>query len=191
MQLYIRGATAGRGQSFHGSSIAYFDTYIQEQLDSNGFQSNFEDVWITLAYPPTYILKNVERLVQTYKEWYEEFRFPYSRLNRRFKNVHITLKAPEFSMCFGAVRDDMGFEIIDLVIEDEYQNFTKIDFANILIDKLLIVGELINAKLKEGDIFDFEQYKTILFGIKENITDDFIDSVMLEQASKNHRKENI
>ncbi len=181
MKLFIDGNTAGRSCGLM-AALPYFYRFIQEELDKEHFQSSFEELWITFAYPPTFVLKSVEGIEKPYKEWYEKFDFPYSRFNRRFKTINITLKTPEFSESFERI--DSQDEIIKIEIEKQYQNLTRTEIAHIFIDKMLIVGEIIKEKLKQGDIFDFDHYRTILFQIKEKINDDFIHSIAEEQEVK-------
>lgn len=181
MKLYIGGRTVGR---YGGSikSLPYFDKYIENTLLSSGFTSSFMGMWIDLAYPPTYILKGVLNMQKPYEEWYHTFNFPYSRLNRRYKKIDILLQAPEFSESFESIGKDDDF--LRLEIEDKYKNIPRTEIAKILIDKLILAGEIVKNKLKKEDDFDFEKFRYILFGIKNEITDAFLDAIAIKGKEK-------
>ena len=175
MKIHIGGSTAGRFGGFMTNTLYLFDKFIQGEFDNAGFHSNFEDLYITMAYPPTFVLKSVYGIENNFKTWYNAFKFPYSRLNRRFKTINITLKAPELSESFEVIYK--GDKIIQLDIEEQYKGFSRVEAAHILIDKLLSIAEIIEKKLRKDDIFDLEHYKTILLQIKTRISDDLIEQI--------------
>jgi hypothetical protein len=181
MKLYLSGQTTGQGGGF-AKNLPHFDSYIHEYLNSSGFDSSFEELWITFAYPPTYIWKGIIGMEKDYKEWFDTFAFPYSRLNRKYKKIDILLKAPEFSESFESI--SKREEPILLDIEPQYKGIPREAIAKIMMDKLIYVGEVINAKLKQGDDFDFEKYKTILTQLKGNITTELLDQIAVEQEEK-------
>ena len=187
MKLYISGKTVG----IYGGSLRnlpYFDNYIENYLKLAGFSSSFEEMWIEFAYPPTYILKGILSMQKQYEEWYNTFNFPYSRLNRRYKKIDISLKASEFSEGFERIDKDDDFLRLD--IEDKYKNIPRVEVAKILIDKLIIAGEVVKSKLKREDYFDFERFRHILIEIKDKVSEPFLDSIAIE-GIENNRDEKL
>jgi hypothetical protein len=198
MKLYLSGRTTGQSGGF-AKNLPYFNNYIDEYLTSAGFDSSFEELWVTFAYPPTYIWGGIIGMEIKYKEWYDTFAFPYSRLNRRYKTIDVLLKTPEFSESFESIPIEQEpihsdaeslelfkkkKEIIRLDIEPQYKGIPREEVAKIMVDKLIYAGEVINAKLKKGDDFDFKKYKSILTQLKEGITTELLDKIAIEQKEK-------
>ena len=91
MDIYISPRTAGRyGGGFKGD-LRYFDQVIKEYLGA--FKSSFDEFWLTLDYPPMYVLPGVVGIENDYKKYYETL--PVFRLDRKNKKIEISLKAPE------------------------------------------------------------------------------------------------
>ncbi|CAN5690072.1 hypothetical protein BH10BAC2_BH10BAC2_04260 [soil metagenome] len=72
-----------------------------------------------------------------FKKYYETL--PYSRLNRRYKKIEVTLKGPEFSEHFDKQEQKKYKHKFD--IEPQFKNIPETDLGKILIDKLLETGE--------------------------------------------------
>jgi hypothetical protein len=181
MKLYLSGQTTGQHGGF-AKNLPYFNNYIDEYLTSAGFDSSFEELSVRFAYPPTYIWKGIIGMEKEYKVWYDTFAFPYSRLNRRYKTIDVLMKTPEFSESFESITKDA--EQIYLDIEPQYKGILREEIAKIMVDKLIYAGEVINARLKKGDDFDFEKYKSILTQLKESITTELLDKIAIEQKEK-------
>lgn len=180
MNIYFRSYTAGRVGSWLNGNLTHFDRYIRSELDKSGFTSTFNDLWLTLAYPPLYVLPGVVGIEKQFMEYYKTL--PYSRLERRFKRINISIQAPEFSEHFDNNEKDNYKNRFD--IADNLKGISETDLSKILIDKCLEVGDLISSKLKKEDTFDLEKYKTTLLTIKQNINPDFLKSVNDEQEVK-------
>jgi len=180
MKIYLSPNTAGRYGGGLNGNLRHLNRYIQSELDSGGFKSSFKELWLALSYPPMYILPGVVGIEIDFKKYYDKF--PYSRLNRRYKKIDITLKAPEFSEHFD--KEEQKKHKHTLQIEGKYQNISETDLARILIDKYVASGQIIKTKLKKDDIFDSEKFNTILSNIKRKITSEFLASLNEEQKNQ-------
>lgn len=178
MKIYLSKSTVGRYGGGLNLNLNFFDRFIQSELDKSGFKSSFEELWLTIAYPPLYILPGIVGMEMDFYKNYETF--PYSRLNRRYKKINVTLKAPQFSEHFDKA-DQVKYEH-KFDIEDKYKNISDVELAKILIDKYLEAAEIINSKLKKEDYFDFDTLKNTLLSIKEKITLDLLKSINSEQT---------
>jgi hypothetical protein len=181
MKLYLSGRTTGIYGGF-AKNLPYFNSYIENYLQLCDFQSTFEEMWVTFAFPPTYVRKGILGMKKEYEEWYSTFNFPYSRLNRRYKKIDLLLKTPEFSESFEFI--DKEDEIIRLEIEEKYKGIPRVEIAVLMIDYLIYAGEVVKTKLKKDDIFDFERYRQILIEIKGKISDDFLDTISVSEDEK-------
>jgi hypothetical protein len=180
MKIYISSKTVGKYGGGLNGNLRFLPNVIQSALDSSNFTSTFSEAWLTLAYPPMYVLPGIVSMVDQYFDFY--IKFPYSRVDRRFKKVEITLKAPEFSEHFDLKEQDKYTDRFE--IESQYKSISETDLAKTLIDKYLEAGEIINSKIKKGDNFDFDQFQATLISIKSKISADFLETINKEQTIK-------
>jgi hypothetical protein len=113
MKIYISPSTAGKYGGALNGNLRYLPNVIQSTLDNSSFNSSFNELWLTLSYPPMYVLPGVVGIEKQFFEYYNKF--PYSRLDRKYKKIEITLKAPEFS------------EHFDLKDSEKYSNRFEIE----------------------------------------------------------------
>jgi hypothetical protein len=177
MKIYLSPNTAGRHGGALNGNLRYLDRFIQNELNNSGFKSSFDEFWLTLSYPPMYVLPGAVGMEITFKKYYDTF--PYSRLNRRYKTIYVTLKAPEFSEHCDLEEQKKYQHQFD--IEAQFKNISEVELGKVLVDKFLEAGEIISAKLKKDDVFDFENFKGVLFAIKQKINSDFLQELNLAQ----------
>lgn len=79
MKIYLSPNTAGRYGGALNGNLRHLDRFIQNELTNSEFKSSFEELWLTLSYPPMYVLPGVVGMEVTFKKYYDTF--PYSRLN--------------------------------------------------------------------------------------------------------------
>ncbi len=180
MKIYVSPKTVGKYGGALNGNLRFLPNVIQSALDNSGFKSTFDELWVTLAYPPMYVLPGVVSMVKQYFEFYDKF--PYSRLDRRYKKIEITLKAPEFSEHFDL--KEQGNYSDKFEIENQYKNLTETDLAKTLIDKYLEVGEIIDSKTKKEDTFDLDHFKTTLISLRDKVSPDFLETINKEQTIK-------
>jgi hypothetical protein len=180
MEIYLATRTAGQYGGALKGKLRYFDRLIQDKLDNAGFVSTFDVLYLTLSYSPMYVLPGVVGIEIDYKNYYNTL--PISRIDRRYKQIDITLKASEFSEYQQKIESVNYQHRLD--IEERYKNIPETKLAKILIDKYLEAGEIINSKLKRGDRFDIDIFKHTLTSIKEQIDDNFINSTAEILANK-------
>lgn len=180
MKIYVSPNTAGRYGGALNGNLRYLPNVIQAKLDNSGFTSTFDELWLTLSYPPMYVLPGVVGMEKQFMEFYDKF--PYSRLNRKLRKIQITLKAPEFSEHFDL--KDLGEYSDQFDIENQFKNLSETDLAKILIDKYLEAGEIINSKLKKGDKFEFNSFTEVLASLRSKISNDFLADLNKEQTTK-------
>lgn len=179
MKIYLSQNTAGRYGGLE-RNLYHLNRLIEGRLKTAGFKSSFDALRLTLAYPPMYVLPGVLGIEKTFKTYYDKF--PISRLDRRNKNVDITLQAPEFSEYFDKDKQKNYKHKFD--IEHQYKNISETDIGRILIDKFLIAGGMIAAKVKKDDVFDHQVFKDVLNGIREEINPGFLNSINAEQQGQ-------
>ncbi|GAB3935147.1 hypothetical protein GCM10028827_36310 [Mucilaginibacter myungsuensis] len=97
---------------------------------------------------------------------------PSSRLDRRYKQIEVILKAPEFSE--NEQKADQAKYEHQFDIDDRYKDLSQVDLAKTVIDKYLEAGALITSKLKAEDQFDLETYNRTLLAIREKIDEGFL-----------------
>ncbi len=178
MKIYFSRNTAGRYGGALNGNLRFLPNVIQTTLDNSCFTSTFDELWLTLSYPPLYVLPGVVGMEKQFFEFYNKF--PYSRLNRKFKKIEITLKAPEFSEHFDLKDQERYSNRFDL--ERQYKNLSEVDLGRVLIDKYLEAGEIINSKIKKEDKFDFGLFKGALSSLRSKISPDFLETVNKEQT---------
>jgi hypothetical protein len=178
MKLYLNPSTAGRYGGGLNGNLRYLTDLIQGELTKSGFTSSFDEIWLTLAYPPMYVLPGVVGIEKDFRKYYDQF--PYSRLDRRFKKVDVALQAPEFSEHFD--KEEQSRYTHKFKIEDQYKNLSEVDLARALLDKWIQTGQIIDSKTKKDDDFDFGKFKEVLLFIKERISAQFLKDVHAKQA---------
>ena len=183
MKIYVSPSTTGRYGGALSGNLRFLPNVIQATLDNSDFTSTFDELWLTLSYPPMYVLPGVLDMEKHFNEFYNKL--PYSRLNRKLKRIEVTLKAPEFSEHFDL--KDSGKYSNQFDIESQYKNLSETDLAKILIDKYLEAGEIINAKIKAGE-FEFGLFKKALTSLSGKITADFLDAQNKEQTIKTRKE---
>jgi hypothetical protein len=154
MKIYLSANTAGRGGGGLNGNLRHLNRLIQKELDNSDFNTSFDELWLTLSFPPMYVLPGVVGIEKDFKKYYDTF--PYSRLSRRYKKIDITLKAPEFSEYFDKAEQSKYQNNFD--IEPQFKNICETDLGKILIDKFLEVGENIVSKLKKEDVFEYQAF---------------------------------
>lgn len=179
MKIHLSYSTAGRYGGALKGNLKFLYRVIQQELDKNGFISSFDDLRITLAYPPMYVLPGVVGIEKDFKKYYDTS-LPYYRSNRRYKNIEITLRAPEFSELFQKEEQKKYKHTFE--IEKQYKDISEVDLGRIIVDKYLEAVEIISSKLKKDDIFDVALFKEILLSIKSKITTTFLESINQEQT---------
>ncbi len=180
MRIYVSPSTAGKYGGALNGNLRYLPNVVQSTLDNSGFTSTFNELWLTMSYPPMYVLPGVVGIEKQFFEYYSKL--PHSRLDRKYKKVEITLKAPEFSEHFD-LKDQNRYSN-RFEIESQYRNLSETSLGVILIDKYLEAGEIINSKLKKDDEFDFENFRTALLSIRSKISKDFLETADSEQTVK-------
>ncbi|MES2275859.1 MAG: hypothetical protein V4592_07545 [Bacteroidota bacterium] len=172
MELYLAMQTAGKYGGGPKGDLRHFSHLIQASLNNAGFKSSFTEFWLTLSYPPMFVLPGVVGIEIDYKGHYDKL--PNLRLNRKYKKIDIALKAPEFSENQDKTEQDKYEHRFD--IEDRYKNIPDDELAKILVYKYLEAGQLIKSKLNTGDIFDFHIYENTLAALRAQITPEFVIS---------------
>jgi len=179
MKIFLLQNTAGRYGGLE-RNLYHLHRLMESRLSAASFKSSFDELWLTLAYPPMYVLPGVAGIEKTFKIYYDKF--PVSRLDRRYKTINITLKAPEFSEYFDQEKQQKYKHRFD--IENQYKNISEVEIGKILIDKFLIAGEMIAVKVKKEDVFDHQVFKDVLNRIREEISMDFLASVNVQQQEQ-------
>jgi hypothetical protein len=180
MKIYLSPNTAGRYGGALNGNLRHLNRYIQSELDSGEFKSSFDELWLTLSYPPMYVLPGVVGMEVDFKKYYDKF--PYSRLSRRYKKIDITLKAPEFSEHFD--KEEQKKYKHRFEIDSKYQDISETELARVLIEKYLKAGQIIKNKLKKEDIFEYELFNRTLLDIKNTIDSEFLSSLNESQKSQ-------
>jgi hypothetical protein len=180
MKIYLRPSTAGRsGGGLHGN-LQHVDRLIQSELDKSGFQSSFDELWLTISYPPMFVLPGNGGMEVIFNKHYETL--PYARMNRKQKTIDIILKAPEFSEHFHKQEQSNYHDKLE--ISSEYKNISEPKLAEILIDKYFEALNIIKSKLKKEDLFDVEAFEKILNSIRQKITPEFLTTTTKEENKK-------
>lgn len=180
MKIYLTPSTVGRYGGGLNNNLRYLDRTIQQRFDDSNFNSSFDELWLTLTYPPMYILPGIVGMEIKFNEFYNTL--PYSRLNRKFKKIDITLKAPEFSEHFDKDKQKQYKDKFN--IEKQFENISDVELAKIFVDKFIYAGEIIKSKLKQDDIFDFHTYNQVLLDLRREITKEFLERNSVEQTNQ-------
>ncbi|MBL0080548.1 MAG: hypothetical protein IPP53_16035 [Bacteroidetes bacterium] len=173
MKIYLIPNTVGRYGGALNGNLRYFYRFIQDELKNSEFKSSFDELLLTLSYPPMYILPGIIGMELTFNDNYATF--PYSRLNRRYKRIEIILRAPEFSEHFDNEQQKKYKNKFE--IETQFQDISEVQLGQILIDKFIEAGEIINSKIKKDDVFDFDNFNKVLLSIKKKINSDFLEEM--------------
>jgi hypothetical protein len=179
MKIYLNPSTAGRTGGALNGKLRHLPDMIEAELKKSQFTSSFKELWLTLSYPPMYVLPGVVGIEKDFKKYYNTF--PYSRLNRGSKKIEVILQAPEFSEHFD--KKDHAKYKHKFKIEDKYKNISEADLARILVDKFIQAGKLIDSKTKKEDDFDFDKFEQVLLSVKEKISPGFL--------KRGHAKETV
>lgn len=180
MRIYLTPNTVGRyGGSLKGN-LKFLLRFIQTELDRSTFKTSFDELWLTIVYPPIYILPEIIEMENNFRKYYETL--PCTRLDRRFKKIDVTLQAPQFSEHLDM--ENQSESHFKFEIEDSYKNISEPELGIILIDKFLEAGKIINSKLKKEDFFDFQIFKLILNGAKLKINTEFLKLLNLIQEEE-------
>ncbi|HEY5751194.1 MAG TPA: hypothetical protein VIU12_34255 [Chryseolinea sp.] len=178
MKLYLTLSTAGRYGGGLNGNLRHLTNLIQVELSKSGFTSSFNEFWLTLAYPPMYVLPGVAGIEKDFKKYYDKF--PYSRLDRRYRKVDVTLRAPEFSEHLDKKEQSKYKHKFE--IEDKYKNLSEVDLARILLDKWMQAGQIVDSKTKKDDDFDFEKFSEVLLYIRERLSTPFLKDIHAKQT---------
>ncbi len=165
MKIYFSTGTFGKSSGGLKGNLYHITNYIQSELATLNFNSNFEEFWFTLLYPPMFRASNGFGNETKFAEYYSKL--PYCRINRKFKSINLTLKAPELSEHFE--KELINESSILFEIEDKFKNLDETQIAITVIDKYLDAVSLINSKLKSDDIFDTEIFLNFLTDLKSKI----------------------
>ena len=132
MKIYLSPNTAGRGNWLNGN-LQHLSRHIQNELINSEFKSSFEEFRVNLSYPPMYVLPGVVGMEVTFMQHYNTL--PYSRLNRRFKTIEVTIQAAEFSD--HCDKEEQKKYVHQFEIKPQLRNISEAALTQILIDKLL------------------------------------------------------
>lgn len=171
MKIYLMPSTAGRYGGGLNGNLKNLVAIIQNRLDSSGFISSFDEFWLTIFYPPLYVLPGVAGIENDFKKVFETL--PSSFVNRRYKKIDVNLKAFEFSEHID-MPDQKKYKH-QFEVDEQYRNLSEIELAHILIDKYLEAGSIVKSKLKKDDFFDFDAFKNILTLLKSQISSNFLE----------------
>jgi hypothetical protein len=183
MKIYLSPKTVGTSGGGLNGNLKYFDRLIQSELDKSSFQSSFNELWLGIFYPAMYVVQGIVGMEITFNKYYETL--PFSRMNRKFKTIDITLKAPEFSEHFQK-KEQVSYND-KFEIADKYKNISEPELAKILIDKYFEALQIIKSKLKKEDTFDFEIFENILTTIRQKITLEFLIKTSQEENIKSQK----
>lgn len=179
MKIFLTPSTVGRYGGGLNGNLRYLDNLIENELTQLSFESSFEELLLTLCYPPMYILPGIVGMEIDFNKRYEKL--PYSRIDRRYK-IDISLQSPEFSEHFDLaeqVKYQHKFEI-----EQKFRNISEVDLAKHLIAKFFEVLAIIKPKLKKSDVFDCTKFEHALNSILQKITPE----LLAENASYQTKK---
>lgn len=82
MKIFLLQSTAGRYGGLE-RNLYHLHRLIESRLRAVSFKSSFDELWLTLAYPPMYVLPGVAGIEKTFKIYYDKF--PVSRPGSRLK----------------------------------------------------------------------------------------------------------
>ncbi|MBS1511736.1 MAG: hypothetical protein JST86_12895 [Bacteroidetes bacterium] len=184
MKIRLYSRTADSGGGLLKDNLASLDDYIQQKLDQSAFQSSFNELSLTIFCPSKYVDSAFKRMEDIFNEHYATL--PYCRVNRRFKSIAISLKAPEFSTYFQT--DDQKQNSGKFSDQTEFKDLSEVDLAKTLIDKYSEAIQFIKTKIKKEDIFDFEIIESVLSGIKEKISSQFLNEITNITKTDNHNR---
>lgn len=184
MKIYFSTGTFGKSSGGLKGHLYHLTNYIQSELANLNFNSNFEEFWITLLYPPMFRDSNGFGNETKFAEYYSKL--PYCRINRKFKAINLTLKAPELSEHLE--KELINESSIQFVIEDKFKNLDEAQIAIAVIDKYLEAVSLINSKLKGDDIFDSEIFLNLLTDLKNKMNPTFLEYLNSTQSEAEHKK---
>jgi hypothetical protein len=175
--------TAGKYGGLLNGNLRYLSDHIKSELVRRNFKSKFEELNVTFAYPPMFVLPGVKGIEVGFMEYFDSL--PTSRLSRRNNKIDVVLQAPEFSEHFDK-KDSKKYNSL-FKVEKQHQNLSEVDLARIVIEKLLGAINILKPKIKE-DEFDFEVFEDILYSVKTDITTGFLTSLNSKQEANAYNK---
>lgn len=184
MKIYLNVSTAGRYGGGLNGKLRFIPNLIQQELNNSKFTSSFHELWLTLYYPPMYVLSGVKGMEVTFMKYYKTL--PSSRLDRRYKKVTVDLQAPEFSEHLD--KPEQFRHKYKFTIDEKYKNLSDLELAHFLLDKYIEVGHIISSKTKKEDTFNFEIYKNVILSIKETVSKKFLKKTYAEQKIKSNNE---
>lgn len=182
MKISIRRTTLGLyGGGFYGN-LRFFGRYIQSVLEIEQFVSTFDELSITLSYPPVNCDKQFASLLPAFQA--NHVKLPSLRIGRKDRRLDVILPATEFSAYFeeGDKRRDLRQGNISPV-----SGFDEVEIAMQLLSKVEWSFDLIEPKLKKGEVFEFDKAKQILSTIRKQLTTEFLEKVDRVQSAENQQ----
>jgi hypothetical protein len=183
MKIYLSPLTLATSGGGLKGDLRNFDSYIQRELDHSGFESSFEEIRLSIAYPPMYVAPGTATQLDNFLKNYTTF--PYVRLDRRYKRIGIILQAPEFSEHFH--KEESVKYPKRLEIGEQYKNISVTQLAHILLDKYHEAITIIASKLKKGDRFDQPVFEHVLESIRKRISTGFLKEISIEHGRQNEK----
>ena len=175
MKISVSLKTASRGSSL-GKNLVYLADYIADEFARRHLTTSFDEISVTFAFPPLFMLPGVLGMEKSFMEYYKSL--PVLRIERKNKKIVAIIPAPEFTeycdhreLSFESAGKDITF----FEVPDAYKNLSEITLAKIFIKHLLKTMEEIYGKLKKNDVFDFEHCKKILDELYEKISNAFLE----------------
>lgn len=184
MKIYFSTGTFGKSSGGLKGNLYHLTNYIHSELANLNFNSNFEEFWFTLLYPPMFRASSDFGNETKFAGYYSKL--PYCRINRKFKSINLTLKAPELSEYFEKEIIKESGNLIE--IEEKFKNLDETQIAIAVIDKYFDAVSLIKSKLKSGDIFDAEIFINFLTDLKSKINPIFLEHLNSKQSEREHKQ---
>lgn len=175
----MTNSVATFGGGLHGR-LRFLHRLIENELNKSNFQSSFDEFWLILSIPPTYVKPKVLSLVEKFDNHYKKL--PNSRLSRRYKKIEVSLKASEFSE-FQSDAKPIKYKH-EFEVEPQFRNLNEVELAKILIDKFLEAGDITSEKLKKDDLFDISIFRDVLNEIKRKIDVEFLEKINVSQMQE-------
>lgn len=180
MKLILHLSTVGGYGGPLSENLRHLDRYISQELEKAGFSTVFDYFELCLFYPPMYVLEGIKGMEVNFNSYYA--RLPFSRIDRKNKQIAVSLQAPEFSEHIQS--EKAKGQKYQFEIELKYKNLDEVFLANVLLDKYIDAAKLLQVKLKGGDSFDTEVFISVINSVKNQITPQFLERVKEEQMAK-------
>lgn len=167
MKLYLSYSTLDQSGSVRLSgNFPHFNRYIQQQMDQQHFETPFQELFVTFAFPPPYVLPLDTKVKDKFMERYAGL--PDYNIHRTLKKIVITMAAPELSNYFD--RAEKGNDHYRFFITNDPQKREEIKLAQTLLDKLVETVEYIDSKARPSDSFAGDSLIRLLLRIKSQLT---------------------